>query len=341
MLAYRLCGPGDTRLVEVAEPEPGPTEALLKVLAVGVCHSDLNVRSGVAGTTWRMPYTLGHEVCAEVVQLGSGVTGLSPGQQVVVHGPLGCGECHTCTDGDENLCPRKPATASGVGLGVDGGMASLLVTQARRLVPADGLDPVSAAPLTDAALTSLHAISMCRSLDADGALAVVVGVGGLGHLAVQLLRALTPATIVAVDIRPEARDLAVRCGAHHVLDATTELDKVVRNLSSRNGADAVLDFVVAPSHVETSARLLSTAADLVLVGGGGGELRVRKPGTLPPDTRITVPSWGTRNELAQLVGLARQGRLEIDTTVFPLIEADEAFSRLESGGIQGRAVLVP
>jgi propanol-preferring alcohol dehydrogenase len=339
--AYRLCAPNETRLVDIPEPEPGPGEVLLRVLAAGVCHSDLNVRAGVAGSAWALPYTLGHEVCAEVVELGAGVGELEVGQRVLVHGPIGCGSCRRCSKGDENLCLRRPTAAAGIGLGVDGGMAELLVTQARRLVPAGDLDPVAAAPLTDAALTSLHALSMCRSLGEADSVAVVVGVGGLGHLAVQLLRAQTSATVVAVDVRQEARDHAERCGAHHVLDATNDVQVAVREVSDGRGADAVLDFVVTDPSLTMSSGLLSTAADLVLVGGGGGELRVRKPGLLPPDTRVSVPSWGTRSELARLVTLAHEGRISCATTTYPLCDADRAFADLQRGGVQGRAVLVP
>ncbi|GAA2435248.1 NAD(P)-dependent alcohol dehydrogenase [Actinomadura vinacea] len=340
MRAYRLYAPHDARLVEIDEPEPGLGEVLLRVLAAGVCHSDLNVHDGLAGAAWDLPYTLGHEVCAEVVAQGPGVSGPAPGERVLVHGPLGCGSCRRCAAGDENICVRRPSTAFGIGLGTDGGMADLLVTDARRLVPAGALDPVAAAPLTDAALTSMHAVSSCRP-PVEGDTVVVVGAGGLGHLAIQILRALTAATVVAVDVRPEARELAADCGAHHVADAGADVDRIVRKVSGGRGADAVLDFVVTPPTVEMSASLLSTAADLVLVGSGGGEVRISKPGTLPPDTRVSVPSWGTRDELARLVALAQGGDIATETTAFPLDAADTAFAELRRGGVRGRAVLVP
>jgi propanol-preferring alcohol dehydrogenase len=224
-------------------------------------------------------------------------------------------------------------------------MADLLVTDARRLVPAAGLDPVAAAPLTDAALTSLHAVTRCQSLDEPGSVAVVVGVGGLGHVAVQLLRALTPCIVVAVDTRPVALDLATRCGAHHVVhtghDAGTDVARTVRAVTDGRGADAVLDFVVTTATATLSAELLAAGADLVLVGGGGGRLEIAKPGPLPPDTRISLPSWGTRPELARLVELARDGVLRTETTTYALADADTAFADLERGAVAGRAVLVP
>src|SRR5689334_16248182 len=128
MRAYRLHSRGETRLVDVDDPVAGPGQVLLRVLATGVCHSDLNVRAGAAGAGWALPYTLGHEVCGEVVALGPGVTGPEPGTQVLVHGPAGCGTCRRCAVGAENLCDRRNGRAFGIGLGVDGGMADLVVT---------------------------------------------------------------------------------------------------------------------------------------------------------------------------------------------------------------------
>lgn len=342
MHALRLFGPGDTRLVVVDDPEPGPGEVLLRVLAVGVCHSDLHVRAGAAGTGWRLPFTLGHEVCGVVESLGKGVEDVVLGEQVLVHGPTGCGTCRRCRMGEENLCDRRGTVgAAGVGLGRDGGMADRLVTDARRLVPAGGLDPVAAAPLTDAALTSLHAVRTCRSVSDGDPVAVVIGTGGLGHVAVRLLRSLTPATVVAVDTRPAALKLAARAGAHTTLSAGPRVADELQRYTGGRGADAVFDFVVTDATTTTGAAALASGGDLVLVGGGGGGLAVRKPGVLPPDARVSVPYWGSRAELTEVVDLARAGTVVVETTAFALNEAPRVLEALDRGEIVGRAVLVP
>lgn len=352
MRAFRLFGPNDTRLVDIAVPEPCPGEVLLRIRAVGVCHSDLHVREGAAGGAWALPFTLGHEVCGVVEECGSSVDPVNLGRQVLVHGPVGCSNCRRCAEGAENLCDHRATVgAAGVGLGRDGGMAEFMVTDAHRLVPADGLDPVAAAPLTDAALTSLHAIRGCGLLHPvpvsvsdpanANAVAVVIGAGGLGHVAIRMLRALTAATVVAVDSRTAALDLAVRAGANRTVQAGPLAEEAIRQITGDRGADVVLDFVAVDTTAALGAAALAAGGDLVLIGGGGGGLDVRKPGALPPDARVSVPYWGTRDELVEVVALARRGVAVAETTPFGLDDAAQALSALERGEIIGRAVLVP
>jgi alcohol dehydrogenase, propanol-preferring len=193
-------------LCDVPVPDPGPGQVLVRVAAAGACHSDLHVMEFPAGVVpWRPPFTLGHENAGWVAATGAGVTGLREGDAVAVYGPWGCGRCKPCRVSAENLCERYAEIgARGGGLGRDGGMAEfLLVPDARYLMPLEALDPVDATPLTDAGLTPYHAVKQALPVLGPDATAAVIGVGGLGHLAVQILRAITAARVVALDVRDD------------------------------------------------------------------------------------------------------------------------------------------
>ncbi|SFN73112.1 alcohol dehydrogenase, propanol-preferring [Pseudonocardia ammonioxydans] len=340
MRAYRMTSSGAAGTMALPVPDPAAGEVRLAVLAAGLCHSDLHVVDR-GGLGWQLPFTFGHEICGRVDAVGPGVREELIGTQVVVHAPVGCGRCPRCVRGRTNYCDHRASLpAAGIGLGVDGGMADTVTVDESRLVPADGLDPSTAAALTDAGLTSYHAVTSCAdALVEPGAVAVVIGVGGLGHMAVAILRACTDARIVAVDTRAEALELARSCGAHAV--AGPDAAATVAELSQGRGADVVLDFVAAQSTLDVAVPLLRTAGELVLVGGAGGMIPVGKPGPLPSGMVLRLPFWGSREELVATVDLARSGVLTARTTTFPLSEAERAFAELRRGAIVGRAVLVP
>ncbi|CAM02019.1 propanol-preferring alcohol dehydrogenase [Saccharopolyspora erythraea NRRL 2338] len=344
MTAVRLPDWGRSPVVtELARPLPRDGQVLVRVEAVGLCRSDLHVIDADRGTMpFRPPFTLGHEVAGRITAHGPAAA-VTVGRRVVIHGPWGCGSCLRCTQGRDNYCDRRAELSwAGMGLGLDGGMAEyVLVPSARHLVPIGDLDAGEAAPLTDAGLTSYHAVAGIRPrLGADSTVAVI-GVGGLGHLAVQMLRALTPCRVIAVDVREEALALAERSGAHLSTKATTDTSRVLRATTSGTGVDAVLDFVGSRSTLDLGTRGLRADGDLVLVGSGGGELTVRKPGSLPPGSRISLPFWGSRDELADVVALSRSGALKVEAERFPLTAVHEAMSALRDGRLSGRAVLVP
>jgi propanol-preferring alcohol dehydrogenase len=330
------------RMTRVPVPVPAAGELLIRVTATGICHSDLHVMSAQPGVMrFEPPFTLGHEVAGTVARVAAGVTGFAPGDAVVVHGVWACGECRPCLSGRENYCARdRPAV--GCGLGRDGGLAPFMVVPSQRyLVGAAGLAPHLAAPLTDAGLTSLHALNRSRSRLGVDAVVAVIGIGGLGHLAIQLLRALTTATVVAVDPRAAARDLGLRCGATEVHgDADQALDAVGRHSAGR-GADLVLDFVGAQPTVGLAARLVAPDGDLTIVGGAGGEIKVGKHLGLPAGCRISMPFWGTRAELADVVALARRGLVVPEVEQFGFVDVSTAYERLRAATILGRAVVLP
>ncbi|HTY26633.1 MAG TPA: alcohol dehydrogenase catalytic domain-containing protein, partial [Mycobacterium sp.] len=267
----------DPELLEVADPVPGQGEVVVRIGAAGACHSDLHMLydfdAGMA--PWTVPFTLGHENAGWVHAIGDGVSGVAVGDAVAVYGPWGCGTCAHCAVGIENYCERASA-AGGGGLGLDGGMADyLLVPHERFLIPLpDGLDPVAAAPLTDAGLTSYHAIRRSWSKLTPDATIVLIGVGGLGHVGVQIARATTSAQVIAVDVKPEALELARNVGAHYTLASDEAAAQSIRDLTGGRGADVLIDFVGVTPTMNLARSAARTMADVTFVGIGGGEIPV-------------------------------------------------------------------
>jgi propanol-preferring alcohol dehydrogenase len=330
-------------LRDVEVPEPGPGEVLVKVAAAGLCHSDLHVMEWPEGTLpWSLPFTLGHENAGHVAQLGEGVTGLAEGDAVLVYGPWGCGTCTQCVRGAENLCDRRlERPGTGCGLGFDGGLAEyLLVRSQRHLVPIGELDPVHAAPLTDAALSPYHALKSELHRLVPGSQAVVIGVGGLGHVAVQLLRELSPARIVAIDLRERSRRFALDAGAAAALDANGLHATDVRAELRGEGATLVLDFVGNDATLALAAGSIAAGGHVSAVGVGGGTFPMTF-GQVPLEWSLSKPSWGTLPELHEIVALARAGSIHVEVERLRLDEAVDGYRRLHDGEIDGRAVVVP
>ncbi|WP_043664236.1 NAD(P)-dependent alcohol dehydrogenase [Streptomyces xylophagus] len=341
-LQYRTIGAAP-EVVTVPDPEPGPGQVLLKVTAAGVCHSDIAVMSWPAESfPYDLPLTLGHEGVGTVAALGAGVTGVQEGDSVAVYGPWGCGTCAKCAEGKENYCLR--AAELGIhppGLGAPGAMAEyLLVDDVRHLIPLDGLDPVAAVPLTDAGLTPYHAIKRALPKLVPGSTAVVIGTGGLGHVAIQLLRAMTSARVIALDLSEDKLRLAREVGAHEAVLSDANAAAVVRELTGGIGAEAVFDFVGAEPTVRTAGAVAAVEGEVAIVGIGGGALPVGF-GHLPFEVSVHAPYWGSRSELVEVLALARSGAVSVHTETFSLDEAPLAYERLHAGKINGRAVILP
>lgn len=348
MRAYRLKGwKSEPAIEEVAEPVPAPGQVVLKVLAAGACHSDLHIMSEFdesVGLPWTLPFTLGHENTGVVHALGDGVRGIEVGQQVAVHGAWGCGTCGRCRDGLENYCENPleaPVAGGGGGLGLDGGMADyLLVPDARHLVPLpEGLDAVTAAPLTDAGLTPYHAVRRSTGKLGPTSTAVVIGVGGLGHLAVQILKAVCAARIVAVDKRPEALELAAAMGADETLDVT-DAGTAIRAGTGGRGADVVLDFVGSAESMALAVTSARTLGDVTVVGIAGGNYPFGFF-TAPYEASLQTTYWGSRSELVEVLELGARGLIRPEVTTFPLERVGEAYEAMRKGTLRGRAVIVP
>lgn len=331
---------------EVPTPEPGPGEVRLRITAAGACHSDSFVmglsEAEYTAFGYPLPMTLGHEGVGVVDALGEGATGIEVGEAVAVYGPQGCGRCHSCAQGIENYCPH--AAALGIrppGLGRDGAMAEyMIVTDPRLLIPLGDLDPSATVALTDAGLTPYHAIKGSLDLLVPGSVAVVIGVGGLGHMAVQLLRTLTSATVVALDISQSKLDFAREVGAHHAFLSDDQAAAHIAEAVGPGPVAAVFDFVTNAPVMNIVRSLSGPRTDLVLVGAGVVETTVGLLGQ-PYGSRIRAPYWGSRPELMEVFELARTGQLAVETETFSLDEGPEAYRRLHDGELRGRAVVVP
>lgn len=345
MRAYQLVEweqPPELR--DVPTPVPQAGEVLVKVGGAGACHSDLHLMEWEAGTLpFDPPFTLGHENAGWVEQLGAGVAGVEVGEPVLVYGPWGCGRCVACRRSAENYCEHGPEIgAMGGGLGLDGGMAEyLLVPAARLLLPLGDLDPREAAPLTDAALTPYHAIKRSLHKLGPGSHAVVIGAGGLGHMAIQLLDALCPARIVAVDLADHKLALAREVGAQETVrgdadDAAAQ----VREATRGRGAELVLDLVGSDATLALAGQAGRSEGDLAVVGLAGGTYPLSFF-SQAYELAVATTYWGSAIELMEVVELARAGKIHAHVERFPLARVGEAYERLRRGEIEGRAVICP
>jgi propanol-preferring alcohol dehydrogenase len=344
MKAYQLVGwQQQPELREVDVREPGPGEVLLKVGGAGACHTDLTLMGIPPGfMPYALPFTLGHEAAGWVEAVGAGVTGLERGSAVLVYGPWGCGRCKPCREGSENHCERVPELRyHGGGLGRDGSLAHyLLVPSPRLLVPLGSLDPREWAPLVDAALTPYHAIKRALPVLVPGSSAVVIGVGGLGQMAVQLLRVLSPARVIAVDTSEQKLARARELGAEATVRADDKAVEHVRALTRGLGAELVLDIVGIDSTLKLAAGVARQRGQLTVIGLGGGVLPFHFF-ALPLECQVVAPYWGTLPELMEVLALAEAGRLQMTVEHFPLEKAAEAYQRMRDGTLKGRAVITP
>lgn len=346
MRALQLTDPGVVQVREVPIPEIGPSDLLIRVGAAGICHSDLHVLH-LPVKMREEPLTLGHEIAGTVEAVGAEVDGHRPGDRGVVYLCWSCGVCRECVSGNENVCLAAGRTAMPPcpGLGPDGGMAEYVRVPARSFVPIGDLDFLQAAPIADAALTSYHAVRGAREHLRPGSTAVVIGVGGLGHVAVQILRAVSATRVVAVDVGRAQLDLATRCGADIVLESGADTARQILDLTGGRGADAVFDFVGIDATARMSVESVAPNGAYRMVGLGGGVPGVTAepaggPGW-PWGASVRKSYGGTRSDLVDAIALAQAGRLTVEVDRFELDDARTAFDRLEAGQVRGRAVLVP
>jgi NAD+-dependent secondary alcohol dehydrogenase Adh1 len=328
------------RLDEVPEPTiTGPHDVIVRVSGAGLCRTDVHIRDGwfAPAVPTELPLTLGHENTGWVQEVGSAVENVGVGDAVICHPQLSCGLCPACRIGDDMRCERG---LDFTGLTRAGGFAELLKTTDRAVLrlPA-GLEPAALAPHADAGLTVMHVVRKAVPLLRPGTRVVVVGVGGLGHIAVQCLRALTAAEVIAVDPDPEALKLAMDCGAHHAVAADGAGERVA-DLTGGAGAEAVIDFV-GEGDAPTSSLAMVRAKGTYFVVGYGGELRVPTFNLVLPEISIVGNAVGTHDDLRELVALAAAGGVSLRTRSYPLDAFADAIADLESGRMHGRGVLVP
>lgn len=347
MRALKLVSAGTLRLVpDVEVPRPGSGEVLIKIAGAGLCHSDLHFLH--LGEEW--PFTggtLGHEGAGWVETTGPDVEGFAPGEAVLVNGLWACGHCRPCVEGRENACSvnggRTQLTLT-AGLGPDGAMADYMLVPARLVEKLGDLDPVTAAPLADAGVTPMAAVNASRHRLAPGSTVVVIGIGGLGHAAVQILKATTGARIIAVDVNEDALAAARRAGADLAFTSNSTAVQLILDETDGYGADVVLDFVGAQPTVDLATKVIAPEGLIQFVGLGGGSFNFAAnldSDALPWGVSVRRPYGGTRVDLRQVIALAQQGKVHIETVKYALEDYQQAFDDLEAGKVAGRAVLVP
>lgn len=291
-------------------------ETVVKVLACGLCHSDLHIVEHYFSAT-PLPIVLGHEVAAE----------LPSGEPALIYTPWGCGSCEFCSDGHEAICPNSREA----GIITDGGYADyLLVPFTRYILPLGDLDPIAAAPLGCGGTTAYRAAKHAVGLLAAGDTAVVIGAGGLGQYAIQSLRLISDATVIAVDPNPLRRAAALEIGAHEAYAPGEYTDR----------AKAVLDFVGGQSTIEEAARIVARKGIVVVAGLFGGQVPFGF-GAVPHEARFMTTVWGSIQDLAELIALAQRNGITNVVETMPLEQAQAAHDRLRAGDVKGRIVLVP
>lgn len=342
MRAVQLVGPGRLEVREVPVPEISASEVLVQVVGAGLCHSDLHL---LDLPEWPVPdMTIGHETAGRVAATGSAVTGLSVGDGVLVSLVWACGVCRPCIEGRDNVCVAagRLGMPPCPGLGLDGGMAEYIKADARHLVPLGTLDPATAGPLADAGLTPMHAINGARHRLTPAAVAVVIGVGGLGHVGLQILKATTGVRVIAVDITEQKLDHARRLGADVVLASDEDTAQNILDLTYGYGVDSVFDFVGTQPTVDLATAVIAPDGALRFVGIAGGAFTysaVPQPTAVPWGVDVRSSYGGTRLDQNQVIELARLGAISVDSTFYALDDVEKACDDLRAGRIDGRAVL--
>ena len=328
------------RLDEVPEPEiTGPHDVIVKIGGAGVCHTDLHLIQGVWAETLgvSLPYTLGHENAGWVHAVGPAVTSVQVGDPVIVHPVMSCGTCLPCRRGEDMHCENMAFP----GLTTDGGFAEYLKTNERAVIklPA-GVEPADVAPYADAGITAYRAVRKVAPLARPGTTAVIIGVGGLGHIAVQLMRELGNATLIAVDVNDSRLNMALELGAAHAVRAGDRAVAEVRRLTGDRGADIVVDFVGNDTTHRQGIDMLRKGGTYSIVGYGG---QVSVPSLAMINNEFTIAGnlVGNYSELWELMQLHAQGKVKLHTSRYGLDEVNAVLHRLEHGQVNGRAVLVP
>jgi NAD+-dependent secondary alcohol dehydrogenase Adh1 len=325
---------------EVPEPTIGsPLDVIVRIGGAGVCRTDLHIMEGQwdAAMGTPLPYILGHENAGWVHEVGPAVTNVAVGDTVILHPTTTCGLCRACRAGDDMHC----ATSEFPGLSRDGGMADFLRTSARACVKLDPKTrPQDVAALADAGITAYHAVRKAIPLLYPGTTCVLMGAGGLGHIGIQCLAALTATTIIVVDRNPEALKLAEQLGAHHTVVADGGQVAAVQELTGGAGANVVLDFV-AEQGAENDGWAVTGRAGSYYVIGYGGTLNIPTLDIISTERNIVGNIVGTYNDLAELMVLAQTGKVTLHTRTYPLDAAAEALADLDAGRVRGRAILVP
>ena len=321
---------------EIDRPNPGPDEVLVEVEACGVCHSDLHVADGdwpQLAPIVKKPLVLGHEIAGRVVERGSAVRDLNIGDRVGIpwiHWT--CGKCDYCREGNENLCISQKIT----GVTVDGGYAEFVKAPASHVIRIpDNLTSVEAAPLFCAGVTVYRALK--QSSISPGQRLAVFGVGGLGHLAVQIGRVLG-AQITAIDISEDKLALARSLGASATLNAAT--NDVVKELRGAGAVHAAMVTSAAKAAYDMAFYCVRPAGSLLVVGLPAENICFPPIMMAAGEVRIRASAVGTRQDLREVLAMGAAGKIRCRVSTRPLAQANEVVEELRRGQVSGRAVLI-
>ena len=328
------------QMAEVPIPTPtGPFDVVVKIGGAGVCRTDLHILEGqwAEKSQVQLPYTIGHENAGWVHAIGSPVTNVREGDKVIVHPLITCGLCRACRTGDDVHCEAS----SFPGIDTNGGYAEYLKTSARSVVKIDeALEPADVAALADAGLTAYHAAAKAARRLTPRDRCVLIGAGGLGHIGIQVLKALSPAELIVVDRNPEAVKLAVSIGAHHGVVADGSHVEQVLELTGGNGAEAVIDFVGEGGSTSEGVRMLHRAGDYHVVGYGEN-INVPTIDIISTEINFIGNLVGSYNDLCELMALAARGAVTLHTAKYRLDDFQSAIEDLDAGNVRGRAILIP
>ncbi|HTR33380.1 MAG TPA: NAD(P)-dependent alcohol dehydrogenase [Gaiellaceae bacterium] len=326
-------------LVERAEPEPlGSRDVVVRVGGAGVCATDLHAIDGLMGAAGvTVPLVLGHENAGWVHAAGPDVTTFAPGDAVLVYPPYSCGLCVACRRGNDMHCVRHQFT----GLTRDGGFAEYVLVDERSLLALpDGVEPADVAPHADAGITAYHAVKKLVPHLGPGSTAAIIGVGGVGHIALQLVRALGAAETIAIDTDERRRNLAALLGADEVLGEQSDVAGAVCEATNGAGADVVLDFVGTDATHAAALRMLARQGVYSIVGYGG-TVSVPSTDLVVVEQTITGNLVGSWIDLWELLQLHGRGAVTLHTESHALDDVNDVLARLREGEVTGRAVLVP
>jgi D-arabinose 1-dehydrogenase-like Zn-dependent alcohol dehydrogenase len=326
---------------EVDAPEPSQADhVVVDVEGAGWCQTDNHVIEGMWAeyVPQDLPMTLGHENAGTVAATGDGVSVVEEGDQVICHPVMTCGTCRPCRLGEDMYCEN----VSFPGLSTDGGFAESLLTNERAVIPLpDGVETTDIAPHADAGITAYHAVKKAAEQLNPGDHALVVGIGGLGHIGLQCLDAMSAATITAVDLKEAALDLATDLGAHHTVNPTSaDVASEVEAITDGVGAQQVLDFVGGDETTALAPDVIAAGGDHHVVGYGG---HIHEPAQALVDGEFSYRGTlvGQYTELQELVALVERGDVDLRTSRYGLDEINDVAAKLEHGEIEGRAVITP
>jgi NAD+-dependent secondary alcohol dehydrogenase Adh1 len=341
MRAVQVVGYHDKlQLTEVPEPTiSGPLDVVVKIGGAGVCRTDLHILEGqwAEKSQVTLPYTIGHENAGWVHAIGDAVTNVAVGDKVILHPLVTCGLCRACRFGDDVHCENNHFP----GIDSDGGYAEYLRTTARSVVLIDPrLEPADVAALADAGLTAYHAAAKAARILHPGDVCVMIGAGGLGHIGVQVMKAISGATLVVVDRNADALALASEIGADHTVLADGTQVQQVLDLTGGRGAEAVIDFVGEGGATAQGVAMLRQAGSYYVVGYGEN-ISVPTIDMVSNEINVVGNLVGSYNDLVELMSLAATGRVALHTTKYALDDYQQAIDDLDSGRIRGRAILVP